>query len=219
LILPLYSDDSLLVLNKPSGLASVPGGWEADETSLFEQAQAEYGKLWIVHRLDRVTSGVILFARSAAAHRTLSLLFETRAVHKTYHAIVVGLPPWEEQTCRAPLRADAGRSHRTVVDEARGRAAVTRFRVRERYAAHALTEAMPESGRTHQVRAHAAALTFPILGDVLYGAPPTDLIARPALHAYSLEFEFEGKSFVFAAPYPDDFENALSSLNVKKFAR
>ncbi len=215
----LYLGASLLVVNKPAGIASVPGGWEAGEPSLYEQLQAEYGKLWIVHRLDKVTSGVLLFARTAAAHRTLSLLFETRAVSKTYHALLCGLPSWEETTARHPLRPNVGHSHRTVVDEARGRPSATRFRVRERYAAHVLAEAMPESGRTHQVRAHAAALGFPILGDVLYGAPGAqdDIlhhIQRPALHAHSLTFEFEGKSYSFTAPYPDDFENALASLNV-----
>ncbi len=214
----LYADNSLLVLNKPAGIASVPGGWEESETSLFEQAEAEYGKLWIVHRLDKVTSGVILFARTAAAHRTLSLLFETRAVHKMYHAVLVGIPPWEEQTCRAPLRANVGHSHRTVVDEKKGRASVTRFQVRERYVAHVLVEAMPESGRTHQVRAHAAALGFPILGDSLYGAPsfgqehPLAVLQRPALHAYSLSFEFEGKVHSFTAPYPPDLVEALNHL-------
>ncbi len=215
----LHLDASLLVVNKPPGLASVPGGWEAGRKSLFEQLQAEYGKLWIVHRLDKVTSGVLLFARTAAAHRTLSLLFETRAVSKRYHTLLCGLPPWEETTALHPLRPNVGHSHRTVVDETRGRPAATRFQVRERYAAHVLAEAAPETGRTHQVRAHAAALGFPILGDVLYGAPVTSLILRPALHAFSLEFEFEGKSYSFRAPYPDDFANALTHLKVEKFAR
>jgi len=84
--------------------------------------------------------------------------------------------------------------------------------VRERFAAHSLIEATPETGRTHQIRAHLAALGFPILADKLYGAPPTDLIAHPALHAYSLEFSFSGKPFSFTAPYPTDFEKALQKL-------
>lgn len=208
----LHLDASLLVANKPPGLASVPGGWEAGETSLYEQLQAEYGRLWIVHRLDRVTSGAVLFARTAAAHRTLSLLFETRAISKLYHTLLYGLPLWEETTACHPLRPNVGHSHRTVVDEARGRPAVTRFRARERFAGAALVEAAPETGRTHQVRAHAAALGFPVLADTLYGAPSTDLIARPALHAYFLEFEFEGKPHSFTAPHPDDLAEALKKL-------
>ncbi|MEZ0396796.1 MAG: RluA family pseudouridine synthase [Anaerolineales bacterium] len=210
--LVLHLDASLLVVNKPPGLAAVPGGWGAGEASLFEQLQAEYGQLWIVHRLDKVTSGVILFARTAAAHRSLSLLFERGGVRKVYRAIVCGRPPWEEHTARHPLRLDSGRRHRTVVDGRRGKPCETTFRVMERFAAHALLEALPATGRTHQVRAHAAALGFPLLGDSLYDAPSTSLISRPALHALSLSFEFEGRRCDFSAPYPTDFEDALYRL-------
>jgi len=215
----LYSDELLLVVNKPPGLATVPGGWEEDTSNLLELLEAEYGSadgpekaIWIVHRLDRVTSGVVLFARTAEAHRALSLLFESRAVHKVYHALVTGLPSWEQQTARQPLRADVGHSHRTAVDWKNGKPAVTHFRVSERFKDCALLEAIPETGRTHQVRAHAAALGFPLLADTLYSALPTGLISRPALHAYSLEFEFQGKLFSFTAPYPDDLKAALRLL-------
>lgn len=211
----LYADDLLLVVAKPAGLAAVPGGWGAGEVSLFEQLQAEHGKLWIVHRLDKVTSGVILFARTAAAHRTLSLLFERGGMRKVYHALVCGLPPWQEHTARHPLRPDAGHRHRTVVDARRGKPCETTFRVLERFAAHALLEARPASGRTHQVRAHAAALGFPLLGDVLYGAAAHQSLQRPALHAYSLAFEFEGESYSFTAPYPEDFARALQKSRAR----
>lgn len=210
--LVLHADASLLVANKPPGLASVPGGWGTGEASLFERLQADYGSLWIVHRLDKATSGVIVFARSAAVHRTLSLLFERGGVHKVYHAITCGLPPWEEHTARHPLRADAGHRHRTVVDARGGKPCQTTFRVLERFAAHALLETLPATGRTHQVRAHAAALGFPLLGDSLYGAPATDILSRPALHACSLAFEFEGKPCSFTAPHPADFQSALEKL-------
>lgn len=208
----LYSDDSLLVVDKPAGLATIAEGWEHDALCLRDLLEAKYSRVWVVHRLDKVTSGVIVFARTAEAHRTLSLLFESRAVTKTYHAILNGIPAWDEHTARHPLRADAGHSHRTVVDTKRGKSAATSFRVRARFVAHSLIEAFPETGRTHQIRAHLAALGFPILADTLYGAPSTDLIARPALHAYSLEFSFSGKPFSFTAPYPPDFENTLQKL-------
>jgi RluA family pseudouridine synthase len=208
----IHLDDAILVVNKPSGLATIPGGWDRNAPSLVKLLEADYGRLWIVHRLDKITSGVIVFARTAEAHRTLSLLFETRAVTKTYHAILNGVPAWDEHTARQPLRADVGHSHRTVVDTKRGKSAATKLRIRERFAAYSLIEATPETGRTHQIRAHLAALGFPILADTLYGAPPTDLIAHPALHAYSLEFRFSGKPFSFAAHYPTDFEKALQKL-------
>jgi len=226
----LYQDDWLLAVNKPAGLATVPGGWEKDAPALVKLLEADYGRIWIVHRLDKITSGVVVFARTAAAHRTLSLLFESHAVIKTYHAIVCGAPKWDEHTARHPLRINVGHGHRTVVDHGKGRLAETRFHVLERYADHALLEAKPATGRTHQVRAHLAALGFPLLADTLYGAPivgrdvisplhrsaverdDISLIQRPALHAFSLEFEFNGTPFSFTAPYPNDFEQAVKTL-------
>ena len=219
----IYSDKELLIVNKPPGIATVPGGWEKDAPNLVELLEADLGRVWIVHRLDKITSGAIVFARTAEAHRTLSLLFESRSVTKTYHTIVCGAPRWNEHTARHPLRINVGHGHRTVVDHVKGKPAKTRFHVLERFAVpapdrgYALLEAMPATGRTHQIRAHLAALGFPILADSLYGAPLVgqDSILsphRPALHAYSLEFEFNGTPFSFTAPYPDDFAQALQKL-------
>lgn len=201
----LYLDEHLLAVNKPAGVASSPGGGEPRGASLYEQLQVTYGRLWIVHRLDKGTSGVMVFARHVAAHRSLSLLFETRAVSKRYHVFLHGLPSWEEMTANFPLRANVGHKRRTVVDERRGQPAVTHFRLLQRFAEYILAEAIPETGRTHQIRAHAAALGFPVLGDVRYGAPPFPaFLTRPALHAYSLAFDLEGKAYALVAPYPED---------------
>lgn len=217
----LHCSDVLLAVNKPPGLSSIPGGWETGAPSLFELLQKDYGDLWIVHRLDRGTSGVILFARTAAAHRTLSLLFETRAIRKIYHAIVVGNPRWDEHTARHPLRFDVGHRHRTVVDHGKGKPSETAFRVLERLNGFSLLEAHPGTGRTHQVRVHAYALGFPLLADDLYGdARPgvgQDMaLPYPALHAYSLEFGFEGESFSFTAPYSEDFRRVLAKLKKRR---
>lgn len=208
----LHANPSLLAVNKPAGLAAVPGGWIKSEPSLLEELEAEFGQLWIVHRLDKVTSGVILFARNPEAHRTLSLLFETHAAHKIYHAILAGEPSWDEHTARHSLRINVGHSHRTIVDHSRGKPSETYFRILERYAGYCLMEARPATGRTHQIRVHAAALGFPILADTLYGAPSTGLIARPALHAFMLGVEFEGKPYEFTAPYPDDLVRTLETF-------
>jgi tRNA pseudouridine32 synthase / 23S rRNA pseudouridine746 synthase len=208
----LYLDQSLLVVNKPSGLATVPGSWEADSTSLLKELEPDHGRLWVVHRLDKVTSGLVVFARTAAAHRTLSMLFEHRATHKTYHAILAGSPVWDEHTARHPLRVNVGHSHRTVVDHTGGKPSETQFHILERFNGYMLFAANPTTGRTHQVRVHAYALGFPILGDTLYSAPATHHIDRPALHSYSLEFSFEDRPFSFTAPYPDDFAKVLSEL-------
>jgi len=210
----LFKDDHLIVANKPAGLAVMPGGWEPGQSSLREQLEAEHGRLWVVHRLDRITSGVIVLARSAEVHRALNSLFETRAVDKIYHALTHGVPSWDERTARHPLRVNVGHSHRTAVDHRRGKPSATQLRVLRRFAEAALVEAHPETGRTHQVRVHLSALGFPLLADELYGAPPGRVIARPALHALSLAFAHPvgGEALVFEAPYPDDFAGALTAL-------
>jgi RluA family pseudouridine synthase len=208
----IYSDKNILVVNKPTGLATVPGSWEAESTSLVKELEIEFGRLWVVHRLDKVTSGLVVFARNPEVHRTLSMQFERHETHKLYHAMIFGVPAWEQHTARHPLRINVGHSHRTIVDNAGGKPSETAFQVMERFNGYTLLAAAPATGRTHQVRVHAYALGFPILGDTLYSAPETGLIARPALHAQSLEFTFEDKPYHFTAPYPDDFARALNDL-------
>jgi RluA family pseudouridine synthase len=208
----LFSDTDILVVNKPSELATVPGSWEADSTSLIKALEEQHGRLWVVHRLDKVTSGLVLFARNAVAHRILSMQFEHHETHKLYHAIVVGVPAWDDHTARHPLRINVGHSHRTVVDNAKGKPSETAFHMMERFNGYTLFSVSPATGRTHQVRVHAYALGFPLLGDMLYSAPMTDLITRPALHAQSLEFSFQNKLFQFTAPYPEDFAQALAAI-------
>lgn len=208
----IFIDDSLLVVNKPAGLPVLPDGWEPAAPYLVRLLEDQYGKVWVVHRLDKVTSGVLLFARNADAHRKLNRLFETREVHKTYHAVVTGLPGWDEHIARHPLRVNVGHTHRTVVDHRNGKPCETEFHILERFRNHCLLEARPFSGRTHQVRVHSYALGFPLLGDTLYSAPQTDLIARPALHALSMEFNFDGKPLQFKAEYPLDFIQVIKKL-------
>ncbi len=210
----LYQDEAILVVNKPAGITAVPGGWDQDAPSLVRLLEADFGRVWIVHRLDRITSGVIVFARTAEAHRALSMAFESHMTRKTYLAIACGVPEWNDYACRLPLLTDVGHNHRTVINKQSGQEAVTRFRVQERFAAHALLVASPETGRTHQIRAHISALGFPILADSLYRAGITDLINRPALHCQSLVLThpLSGQPLTLTAPLPEDFSAALARL-------
>jgi RluA family pseudouridine synthase len=210
----LYRDEWMLVLDKPAGLPVLPDGWEADAPYVVRLVEQDVGKVWVVHRLDKVTSGVLVFALTAEAHRRLSMLFEKHEAEKVYHALVNGSPPWDQKTAKHPLRANVGHKHRTQVNDRMGKASETHFHVLERFAAQGLVEAKPVTGRTHQVRAHLYALGHPLLGDELYGGPETQLISRPALHAYSLAFNHpeSGQLMDFKAPYPADFEAALRSL-------
>jgi RluA family pseudouridine synthase len=216
----IYSDEYLLAVNKPAGLPTLIDGYHKDAPYLVGLLQQQYGRVWIVHRLDKDTSGVVVFARSADVHRTLNIAFENRRVSKVYHAIVIGVPEWEELTIDLPLRADGDRRHRTVIDRVEGKLAVTRCRILEKFTQHALIEAKPETGRTHQIRAHFASQGFPIVGDELYGGvreADRGLIDRSALHACSIELAHPIDQHVIKidAPYPIDFESALKVLRGK----
>jgi RluA family pseudouridine synthase len=214
-------DDHILVVDKPAGLPVLPDGWEKDSPYAMKMLEDEFGRVFIVHRLDKITSGVMVFAREAESHRALSMQFEAHIVEKVYHAIVEGNPPWDEKTAKHPLRINVGHKHRTAVDNRKGKPSETRFRVLKRYPARvewdrstALIEAMPMTGRTHQVRVHAYALGHPLVGDILYGAQNSDVIARPALHALSLTFNhpLSNEKLTFKTEYPQDFDTALKLL-------
>ena len=213
----LFADEHILIVNKPADLSVLPEGWEKDAPYLVRILEETYEKIWVVHRIDKITSGVIVFALTAEAHRSLNIQFEKHEVEKVYHALVNGLPKWEEKITKFPLRVNVGHKHRTMVDNRNGVRSETRFKLLERYQASALVEASPMTGRTHQIRVHAYALGHPLLGDILYSAPETDLITRPALHAYSLTLRHPetGKSLTFQADYPNDFMNALRLLRSK----
>ena len=228
----LYLNDSLIAVNKPAGLPSLPDGYNLSAPHLKSVLEPVYGRLWIVHRLDRDTSGVVLLARSAQAHRELNSRFEQHQVVKRYHAVVCGCPDWREKEVRLPLRPDGDRRHRTIVDEQRGKPSITEFHLLRSLGRYALVEASPHTGRTHQIRAHLAAIGLPILGDTLYGGQAglftsmikpgftcgsqkeCALIERCALHAFSIDLPqpASAENLRLEAPYPKDFKAALRML-------
>ena len=210
----IYEDNQLIVVDKPAGLSVLPDGWEKDSEYLVKMLEEQYGKIFIVHRLDKITSGVMVFARDAETHRALNIQFENHEAQKTYHAILEGNPKWEEKVAKHPLRANVGHKHRTMVDDRNGKPSETRFRVIKRYQESALVEAKPMTGRTHQIRVHAYALGHPLVEDVLYGAHDRYGIPRPMLHAQSLLFvhPVSNEGLKFSAAHPTDFEEALKIL-------
>lgn len=215
----IHADEHILVINKPAGIPVLPDGWEKDAPYLVKMLEEEFGKVFTVHRLDKTTSGVMVFARTAESHRALNIQFENHEAEKVYHAIMEGEPKWNEKVAKFPLRANVGKKHRTAVDDKNGKPSETRYRILKRYQEAALVEARPMTGRTHQVRVHAYALGHPLLGDTLYsvyGASETDLIARPALHAYSLTITHPvtQERLAFKAEHPEDFVSALKRLSV-----
>jgi RluA family pseudouridine synthase len=211
----VYVDDHLLVVSKPAGLPSLVDGYHPEAPFLAGILRETYPALWVVHRLDRQTSGVIVFARTAAAHRLLNAQFEQRQAVKTYHALVQGLPAWECQSIRLPLRPNGDRRHRTIVDHQHGKPAETDLLVLERFDQFTLLQATPHTGRTHQIRAHLAALEHPIVSDPLYGGAELPGLPRLGLHAFSLKLFHPGNGaqMEFNALYPEDMAQAIDLLH------
>jgi tRNA pseudouridine32 synthase/23S rRNA pseudouridine746 synthase len=204
----IYSDDRLLVLDKPAGLLSVPGIGPANQDCLARRAAAAYPGARIVHRLDRETSGVIALARDADGHRELSRQFERRCVAKGYVAVVVGLVEPDEGEIDLPMRKDldpptAGPRH--IVDHEQGRPALTRYLVLTRDGTRTRLELHPVTGRSHQLRVHLAAIGHPVLGDDLYASPEVVAMAdRLLLHAQALSLAHPttGAQMTFESPCP-----------------
>jgi len=220
----LWSDEHLLAVNKPAGLLVIPDGYEPEKPCLIRLLEPDFGRVWTVHRLARETSGVMLVARSAEVHSLLNTAFERRQVNKTYHALIVGRPPWEVYSIEQPLRVDGDRRHRTTVDTQLGKPAVTEVTVIERWRSVSLISAHPLSGYTHQIRTHLASEGFPLLCDPLYGGKMAveflsdqeqiPVISRLALHArqMALNHPVTQQPLQIEAAYPDDFIRTIQAF-------
>ena len=210
----IFEDPQIVIINKPAFLAVVAEGWDAHAPTLREMLEKKYKQIWVVHRLDKITTGVMVVARTAEAHRHLNTQFERHTVEKVYHAVVEGEPEWDEYSAKFALHVNVGRKHRTVADRIRGKPSETELHVLQRWFDYSLIEARPKTGRTHQVRVHCAEMGLPLVGDTLYGAEPSSMIERPALHAQSLSFIHpkSGKKVTFTAPHPDDFAELINML-------
>ncbi len=201
----LYEDDRVLVLDKPSGLLSVPGRGEHLTDSLAHRVQACFPDARVVHRLDRDTSGVMVMALDLAAQQSLSRQFEMRTVAKCYVAIVAGQIATDSGRIDLPLAKDMTQQlpPRHCVDHKHGRPAVTEYRVLARHADSTRLELRPETGRSHQLRVHLAAIGHPILGDPIYGPlSPETAWMRLMLHALSLALDHPatGQRMTWTAP-------------------
>jgi RluA family pseudouridine synthase len=231
----IHEDEELVAVVKPAGVPAIPERYDRNILSAFELLKAVRPALFTVHRIDKETSGVLVFCKTEDAHKNLSAQFaaedENRCLRKSYLAILEGRPAWDANTDESPLLPDADRRHRTLVSP-NGKESLTRFTVLENFSGYCLARVCPETGRTHQIRVHAAHLGHPVLCDSLYGSasplllsaikrgyrPPADgekpLLARLALHAAVLEFihPASGQALRLEAPLPKDLRAALTQL-------
>ena len=196
----IYADKSILVVNKPAGLLSVPGRGKDKQDCLSSRLLQDYPDALTVHRLDLATSGVMVFARGAQVQCRLSQIFRERGVEKSYMAVVTGTPESETGDVDLPISTDWPNRPLQKIDHLAGKPSLTHYRLLSTDGCHSRLELHPVTGRTHQLRLHMAAIGHPILGDALYG----DIASAPRLllHAHSLSFAhpISGESLSFVRP-------------------
>ena len=216
----LFEDDGFLIINKPAGFA-VHGGSGVSSGIIegLRLLRPEAHFLELVHRLDKDTSGCLLIAKKRSALRLLQELFRNSQIQKTYQALLSGRWARKKLVVTAPLLKNAGKGgERIVVISPSGKAAETLFRRLQLFANATLVEASPKTGRTHQIRVHAASLGHPIIGDDRYGVDEVNKAfkskgyKRMFLHAQTLRFQHPvtGAQMIISAPLPAQLENLLS---------
>lgn len=227
-----HQDEAIVAVIKPPSFHTLPDRYRRDIPNLRDWLRRRYGEIYVVHRLDHDTSGAMVFARTAEAHRHLSLQFEHHAVQKRYHAVVVGVVEQDTFEIDIPLLADPAKPGK-VIPSARGKDSLTRVRVKERFQGATLLECEPVTGRQHQIRVHLAAIGHPLLVDPLYGIgdgvylsamkahykksrqqEERPIIARATLHAVqlSLVHPITNAEFSIVAEYPKDFRALVQVL-------
>ncbi|MCB9054416.1 MAG: RluA family pseudouridine synthase [Chitinophagales bacterium] len=231
----IFENDDFIALNKPAGLLSVPDR-EGKETSLKRLLQEQYGKIFTVHRLDKETSGLIIFAKTEVAHKHLSAQFEARATKKIYRGLVIGSPFEKKGSIDAPI-AEHPAKNGTMIIHRKGKESLTDYEVLEDYGIYSLMQFQIHTGRTHQIRVHMKNLGHPIVCDQIYGdgkpvfisaikkkynLSKTELEERPilgrlALHSFKLSFkDVNGDLKELEAEMPKDIRATLQQLGKKK---
>jgi 23S rRNA pseudouridine1911/1915/1917 synthase len=218
----LYEDESVIAVNKPAGMV-VHAGAGVHSGTLVNALLHRFGTLsqaggelrpGIVHRIDKDTSGVIVVARTDAAHRHLAHQFQSRTVRKLYLAVVHGVLRTDSGVITTPITRDPVRRTRMTCATGAGRAAHTEWKVLRRFQRHTYVEVRIATGRTHQIRVHMASIGHPILNDRLYGAPPVpSLPSRFFLHAFRLQFvsPATNTNVTVTAPLPADLAAMIES--------
>ncbi len=228
----IFEDEHLIVINKAPGVLTLPDRYFPEKTNLFDLLNRKYGRIFTVHRLDKETSGLLVFARDEASHRHLSLQFQNRQVEKKYLALVDGVIDADQGSIDKPIAPHSAHPERMVISQ-RGKPSLTTFTVLERFKTFTLVEASIKTGRTHQIRVHFQSVGHPLAVDVIYGTREAiylsnykrhfnlgrneeerPLMSRVPLHAHYIAFEHpaSGQWAEFNAEPPKDFRALLNQL-------
>lgn len=228
----IFENDDFIAINKEPGMLTIPDRHDETQLSLYKILNQKYGKIFIVHRLDRDTSGLILFAKNETTHKYLSQLFEQRNIQKKYLGIVRGSMPGKEDSIREPIAEHPIKKGVMIISK-KGKPSLTNYEVLEDYGIYSLVQFEIQSGRTHQIRVHTKSLGHPIICDDIYGdgkpillssfkkkyklsdneLEERPLISRLALHSARLHFtDIHNKEFFIEAPLPKDMKALLQQL-------
>lgn len=237
----VFEDTSIIAINKPPNLLVLPDRYNQSIPNLYHILKEELGEIFVVHRIDKETSGIIVFAKNAMAHGALNDQFESRKVKKSYRAIAVGTAGEREGRIDAPI-SEGGNHSRTMsrktgsrfagrIDMKRGKTSVTNYKVIDAFDGYAFVAAEPETGRMHQIRIHLASIGMPIMCDSIYGdgkpfflsrvktryfseGEEKPLLSRTALHAESISFSHPetNEPISLTAEMPKDMRSVLNYL-------
>ena len=231
----IAEDQDLVAINKPSGLLTIPDR-EGKDVSLKQLLKQEYGEIFTVHRLDRDTSGIVVFAKNEESHKILSQQFENRETTKIYYGLVLGTPSLEEGVINEPIAEHPGKKGMMTVYK-KGKESITEYKLLENFRLFSWMEFRILTGRTHQIRVHMKHLGHPIVCDELYGdgkpvyissikkknynlskeeEAERPILSRLALHSARLRFECRGKTYDLEAEVPKDIRALLNQLRKNK---
>lgn len=229
----LFEDEDIVVVNKPASITIIPDRSGSNEYLKYYLEKQLKASLWVVHRLDKDTSGVVCFAKNEAAHQHLSLQFEHHTTQKLYEALVIGKVIPTEGTIDKPIAPEKPGSHKMVIKK-NGKASLSTYKVLDQWSHWAHVKVDIHTGRTHQVRVHMQSIGHPIVADPIYGngrpfylsdikdqykmskyqEEETPLLSRQALHAKSLRIVLlNGEARTFEAPLPKDMAASIKQLH------
>jgi 23S rRNA pseudouridine1911/1915/1917 synthase len=227
----VYEDELLLVLDKPAHLLALPDRFHRESKNLSSILSEELGKVYVVHQIDKETSGLIVYAKTAEAHAAMNDQFEHRMVEQVFFGIVVGAPPAEMGRVDVPLLQSSKEAAIMKVNHRAGKEAVTEYRVLERFKEYAFLEVRPRTEWMHQIRVHLQSIGTPLMADRAYGdgkpfllshikpgyrsvGEEVPLMDRTALHAFAISFDHpqSGERTNLSAEMPKDMSSTLKYL-------